>query len=156
MVALLRRPDTLLAFGLGSGLAPVAPGTVGTLAAMPVAVALSTLTLWTHLAVLGVALLLGVWWCGRTQRWLSAPDHPGIVWDEFVGLWVACLALPAGWAWWLAALVLFRCFDIGKPWPVGWLDRRLKGGWGIMLDDVAAGVMTLAVLQAVSLSGVAS
>ena len=156
VVALLRRPDALLAFGLGAGLAPVAPGTVGTLAAMPVAVALSALALWVQVAVVDVALLLGVWVCGRTQRWLSVPDHPGIVWDECVGLWVACLALPTGWAWWLAALLLFRWFDICKPGPIGWLDRRLKGGWGIMLDDVAAGVLALAVLQAVSLSGVVS
>ena len=137
-------------------MAPVAPGTVGTLAALPIAMALPVLALWAQVAVVGAALLLGVWVYGRTQRWLSVPDHPGIVWDECVGLWVACLALPAGWAWWLAALLLFRWFDIWKPGPIGWLDRRLKGGWGIMLDDVAADVLALAMLQTVSLSGVVS
>jgi len=71
------------------------------------------------------------------------------VWDEFVSLWLVLVCIPADWAWWLGGFVLFRVFDAAKPWPIGWLDRRVHGGLGVMLDDLLAAAFTLAVLALV-------
>lgn len=141
-----RNPVHFVAFGFGSGAAPRAPGTWGTLAAMPF------ILLWQQLPVGGYALvillsaLLGIWLCQRTAEDLGVHDHGGIVWDEFVGVWIALWLAPVGWLWLVAGFVLFRLFDIAKPWPIGWVDKRVGGGLGIMLDDVLAGFMTLGVL----------
>ncbi len=140
-------PARCLAFGLGAGLAPRAPGTAGTLLALPFGVLLLALPPWLHAVIVLLAFAAGIGLCGRTARELGVHDHGGIVWDECVGLWLACWLLPAGWPWWLAAFVLFRAFDIVKPWPIGWLDRRVHGGLGIMLDDLVAGLLAWAVLQ---------
>lgn len=136
-----------IAFGLGAGLAPKAPGTFGTLAAVPFYWLLSPLPLWTYLLVLVVLFGLGIWACGRTAQDLGGQDPAAIVWDEVVGYLAAMTAAPAGWRWILAGFLLFRLFDIWKPWPIRWLDRRIKGGLGIMLDDLAAGVLTWLILQ---------
>jgi phosphatidylglycerophosphatase A len=85
--------------------------------------------------------------CGRTSRDLGVHDHGGIVWDEFVGYWITMIAVPVDWVWALAGFILFRLFDILKPWPIGPVDKRVHGGLGIMLDDVLAGVMAAAVLH---------
>lgn len=143
----LRNPVHLLAFGLGSGCAPKAPGTVGTLMAVALYVPLSMLALPLYLGVLAVAILVGVWLCGRTSRDLGVHDHGGIVWDEFAGFWLTMIAAPPGWEWIVAGFVLFRLFDIWKPWPIFWLDRRVHGGLGIMLDDLVAGAFAWLVLQ---------
>ena len=143
----LKNPVHLLAFGFGSGLAPVAPGTFGTLAAVPLYLAMAQLPLAAYLAVLGGVILGGVWICGRASRDLGVHDHGGIVWDEFAGFLVTMTAAPAGWPWVVAGFLLFRLFDILKPWPIGWLDRRVKGGLGIMLDDLLAGLYGWVVLQ---------
>ena len=87
-----------------------------------------------------VVILVGIWACDRTARDLGNKDPGAIVWDEFAGLLVTLTGAPAGWAWVLAGFVLFRGFDILKPWPISWLDRRVGGGLGIMLDDLAAGL----------------
>ncbi|TVQ30065.1 MAG: phosphatidylglycerophosphatase A [Wenzhouxiangella sp.] len=139
----LATPSGFLAFGLGSGLSPVAPGTVGTVAAIPLAAVLLQLPFWIALATIAVAFLVGVWICGVTGRALGVHDHGGIVWDEFVGLWLVLLFVPFEWTWWLAGFVLFRFFDILKPWPIRWLDRRVHGGFGVMIDDVLAAVYAL-------------
>ncbi len=144
----LKSPVHLLAFGFGSGLAPRAPGTVGTLAAVPFYLLAAPLSLPAYAVFLALAFVLGVYLCDRASRDLQVHDHPGIVWDEFVGYWITLFAAPAGWLWVLVAFVLFRLFDILKPWPIGWLDRRVHGGLGIMLDDVVAGLMAWACLQA--------
>lgn len=136
----LRNPLHLLAFGLGSGLAPKAPGTFGTLAAVPFLLLLSRLPLEFYLLVVALCFALGIWICGRTSADLGVHDHGGIVWDEFVGLWISFIAVPISWQSLLLGFILFRLFDILKPWPIGWLDRRVSGGLGIMLDDVLAGV----------------
>jgi len=143
----LRDPVLLLAHGLGSGLAPRAPGTFGTLAALLPWLFLAQLALPVYLAVVFVAGVVGIWLCGEAARRMQRDDPGSIVWDEWVGLWIALAGLPFAWEWALAGFVLFRLFDILKPWPVGWLDRRLHGGLGIMLDDIAAGLMAAACLQ---------
>lgn len=143
----LSNPVHLLAVGLGSGMAPRAPGTVGTVAAAVLYLGLRPLPLGAYLAVLLAAFLIGIWVCGRTARDLGVHDHGGIVWDEFVGFWVAMIAAPAGWLWLLLGFVLFRLFDILKPWPIARLDARVGGGLGIMIDDVVAGLYALAVMQ---------
>ncbi|PKM28963.1 MAG: phosphatidylglycerophosphatase A [Gammaproteobacteria bacterium HGW-Gammaproteobacteria-11] len=143
-----RNPVHFLAFGLGSGAIPKAPGTWGTLAAVPFVLLWQQLPLAGYIAVLLVSTLLGIWLCGRTARDLGVHDHGGIVWDEFVGLWLTMLLAPPGWLWLLAGFVLFRLFDIWKPWPIGWVDKQVEGGLGIMLDDLIAGLMALLVLLA--------
>lgn len=143
----LANPVHLLAFGLGAGCAPKAPGTVGTLMAVALYLPLARLELGWYLAAVLLASLAGIWICGRTSRDLGVHDHGGIVWDEFAGFWLTMLAAPPGWAWILAGFVLFRLFDIWKPWPISWLDRRVGGGLGIMLDDLLAGLFALVVMQ---------
>lgn len=136
-------PAGFLAFGFGSGLSPKAPGTVGSLAAMPFAVVLVQMPLWASLGVVLIAFAAGIHLCSVTGRALGMHDHGGMVWDEFVGFWLVLLFIPFHWAWWLAAFALFRLFDIAKPWPIRWLDRRVGGGLGVMIDDVLAGVYAL-------------
>ncbi len=145
----LASPSGFLAFGLGSGLSPVAPGTVGTVAAIPLAAVLLQLPFWYALAAIVVAFLVGIWLCDVTGKALGVHDHGGIVWDEFVGLWLVLLFVPFAWSWWLAGFVLFRFFDIVKPWPIRWLDRRVQGGFGVMIDDVLAAVYALVPLLVV-------
>ena len=142
-----RNPIHVLAFGLGSGAAPKAPGTFGTLAAVAFYVPLSYLSLDLYLLVLLLSAVVGVYLCGKTAQDLGVHDHGGIVWDEFVGFWITMVAAPAGWVWILVGFVLFRIFDIAKPWPINWIDKKVAGGFGIMLDDVIAGLMAAAVLQ---------
>lgn len=127
-------------------MAPWAPGTFGTLAAMPLYWLLAPLSLVHYLIVVTVLFVLGVWACGRTARDLGGQDPGVIVWDEVVGYLVAMSAVPLEWTWMLLGFVVFRLFDIWKPWPIRWLDRRVKGGLGIMLDDLGAAVLTWAVL----------
>ncbi|WP_317930353.1 phosphatidylglycerophosphatase A [Halioxenophilus sp. WMMB6] len=148
---LVRSPVLLLAFGFGSGCARKAPGTFGTLAALPLTYLLLLLPLPGYLAVVLLAGVLGIWICHAASRKLEVHDHPGIVWDEFVGLWVTCIALPAGWWWPLLGFGLFRLFDIAKPWPISWLDRHVHGGLGIMIDDILAGLFAAVVIQLLAL-----
>lgn len=148
-----RNPAHLLAFGLGAGAAPKAPGTAGTLVAVPLYLLVSGLPLWAYLAITVAAFLAGIWICGLTAEDLGTHDHPGIVWDEVVGFLVTMTAAPAGWAWLVSGFALFRGFDILKPWPIHWLDARVGGGLGIMLDDLAAGLFAFAVLQGIAWLG---
>ena len=136
----MRNPLHLLAFGFGSGLAPKAPGTFGTLAALPIYLLMQDLSLPVYLGLVVAGSLLGIWICGRTSRDLGVHDHGGIVWDEIIGYLLTMAFAPPGWVWWLVGFVLFRFFDILKPWPIRWLDRQVAGGFGIMLDDLLAGV----------------
>lgn len=136
----LKSPVCLLAFGFGSGLAPQAPGTFGTLAALPFWFLAASLPLPVYLALTLLMFIAGVWLCGRCEEILGVEDHSGIVWDEFTGLFITLIAAPVSWGAVLAGFLLFRLFDVWKPWPIGWLDRRVHGGLGIMLDDALAGV----------------
>jgi phosphatidylglycerophosphatase A len=142
-------PVHLLAAGFGTGLVPRAPGTAGTLAGVLLYLALAALPLPAYLGVSLGLFLLGVWICGRAARDLNAHDHPSIVFDEMIGYLVTMAGAPFGIGWLALGFVLFRFFDIVKPWPISLLDRKVPGGFGIMLDDLAAGLLALAVLQAV-------
>lgn len=146
--SLATRPWHLLSYGLGTGLLPGAPGTFGTAAAVPLFFLMQPLGPPLYLAVVLGLAALGVALCAATARALAVHDHPAIVWDEVVGYLVTMAAAPLDWRWALAGFVLFRLFDIAKPWPIRWVDRRLHGGLGIMLDDVLAGLYGWLALQA--------
>lgn len=145
----LRDPVHLLAFGFGSGCAPVAPGTFGTLAAIPLYLLVAGLPWPLYAALVALLFGIGVWLCGRAAFDLGVHDHPGIVWDEWVGYLVTMFLAPAGWIPVVLGFALFRLFDIVKPWPVRVADRRVGGGFGIMLDDLLAGIYAALVLQLV-------
>ena len=147
----LSNPVHCLALGFGSGLARKAPGTAGTMAAVPVWLLVAQLPLDAYLLVTALVCLLGIPICGRAARDFGVHDHPAIVWDEIAGFLVTMVAAPVGWLWALLGFVLFRLFDILKPWPIRVLDRRVHGGFGIMIDDIAAGILAALVLQAVAL-----
>ena len=140
-------PIQFLAFGFGSGLAPRAPGTFGTLAAVPIYWLVADWSLLEYSALILVTAVLGIWICGAASRQLNVHDHPGIVWDEFVGYWITMWAVPVDWVWMLAGFVVFRVFDIAKPWPINVLDKKVAGGFGIMIDDILAGVMACVTLH---------
>jgi len=155
--ALLATPAGWLACGFGSGLTPVAQGTFGSLAALLPWLLLRHLSIPLYVLVLLAGFAIGVWACDIAGRALGVDDHRSLVWDEFIGQWIALipLLLPAllptrfsMWWWLLAGFVLFRLFDVWKPWPIRWMDRHLKGGMGVMVDDVVAGIFAAIVLAA--------
>ncbi len=141
----------LLAFGFGAGCSPKAPGTMGTLLAVALYLPLSQLPLAAYGLVLIAVTLAGIWLCERASQDLGVHDHPGIVWDEIAGYLLTMFAAPAGWLWIAVGFALFRLFDIWKPWPIAWLDRRVRGGLGIMLDDLVAGAFAAVCLQLLAL-----
>jgi phosphatidylglycerophosphatase A len=146
---LLAHPAGWIATGFGSGLSPVAPGTAGSLLALLPWLALRELPLLYYAATIAVAFALGVWACGWLVRTLRVSDPGVAVWDEFVGQWIALVPLlvwPRGELWIIAGFILFRIFDIWKPWPVSWADSRIGGGLGVMLDDAIAGAYAALVL----------
>lgn len=144
-----RHPVQFLAFGFGSGLSPKAPGTAGTVVAIPLYLLIAEWSLLHYTVLVLLAAVVGVWICGAASRQLDVHDHPGIVWDEFVGFWITMWALPPDWIWVLAGFVVFRVYDIVKPWPVSALDRKVGGGFGIIVDDIVAGVMACVTLHIV-------
>lgn len=146
-----RNPIHFLAYGFGSGAIPIAPGTFGTLAAIPIYLLMQNLALPYYLIVLAVITLVGIALCHITARDLGVHDHPGIVWDEIAGYLLTMIAAPKGWLWIWLGFGLFRLFDIWKPWPIRWLDRHVKGGLGIMVDDTLAAVYAWIGLQLLSL-----
>jgi phosphatidylglycerophosphatase A len=142
----LTDPVHILAFGFGTGLSPVAPGTVGSLVGVLFAWFTLDLSLPLQLAVAAALSLSGIWICGESARRIGVHDHGGIVWDEIAGMYITLLAAPPTIVGWLLAFLLFRAFDIAKPWPIRDLDHRLGGGLGIMLDDLAAALYALILL----------
>ncbi len=142
-----RNPVHFAAFGFGSGAAPVAPGTFGTLAAVLLYLALPSMSPLVFALFLLVTFLLGCWICDRTAKDIGVHDHGGIVWDEFVGYWLTMFMAPPGLLWIVIGFIFFRFFDIVKPWPIRWLDKNVHGGLGIMIDDVLAGLMAMFCLQ---------
>lgn len=143
----LSTPAQFIASGFGAGLSSFAPGTVGTLAAIPLWVGLSFLPLGSYLLFLLIASLFGIWVCGKASRELNVHDHGGIVWDEFVGLWITLIAIPLTLTNLLLGFLLFRLLDIIKPWPIRVIDQKVSGGFGIMLDDMIAGGMAAIILH---------
>ena len=152
---LFAHPAHLIAFGFGSGLAPKAPGTAGTLLGLPLywLIAAAAPDLPNRIILLIAAFLLGVWACSRTGRALGAADHGGMVWDEIVAFALvlmfipALLFTPAGWLWIALAFALFRLFDILKPWPIRLADAHLKNGFGVMFDDLLAAAYAIALIK---------
>ena len=146
----LAHPARFIALGFGTGLAPVAPGTFGTLLAFPLFMLLDR---WLDplplFAVLAAFFATGVWACGRTGRDLGVADHGAMNWDEVVAMMLILLIIPNEWEWWLFAFGAFRFFDVVKPPPIRHFDRTMKGGLGVMFDDIVAAFYTLLLVAAV-------
>ena len=136
-----------IATGLGLGYAPFAPGTFGTMLALPIYFLIRHLPLPMYAVVLAVLILVAVAAAGAAEKILDRPDPGEVVIDEVVGMLVAMIAIPPHPLAWILAFALFRFFDIVKPWPVGYIDRHFHGGLGIVMDDLAAGLYALAALQ---------
>jgi len=144
---IVKDPVLLLAFGFGSGLSKKMPGTLGTVAAVPIYLALMQADSRIYLAVTVLSIVLGISICDRAAKKLDVHDFGGIVWDEIAGFLITMCWLPFSWQSLLAGFALFRLFDIFKPWPIRWLDRHVEGGFGIMIDDVVAGIFAAIVLR---------
>lgn len=143
----LSNPIHFLALGFGSGMMAKAPGTFGTLAAIPIYLLMAPLSIEWYLGLTLLSVILGFYICHVAAKDMGVHDHGAIVWDELAGLLITMIAAPAGWIWIVIGFTLFRFFDILKPWPIRWLDAKVKGGFGIMIDDVLAGLFSLACLQ---------
>jgi phosphatidylglycerophosphatase A len=144
---LFSHPLHFLSLGLGTGLFPKAPGTAGTLLGFPLFWAIIYLPLVQQWLALILLFVLGIWCCAFTGRALGVSDHGAIVWDEIVAMAAILVTVPMTWIWWVAAFVLFRLFDIWKPFPISWADKHIGGGFGVMLDDGLAAAMAILVLQ---------
>ncbi|MGZ5007900.1 MAG: phosphatidylglycerophosphatase A family protein [Methylobacter sp.] len=144
----LSDPILFLAFGFGSGLAKKAPGTFGTLAAIPVYWLFAQANLFVYSLLTLIVTIVGIWICDIAAKKLGEHDFGGIVWDEIAGYLITLWLVPFSWQAVALGFVLFRIFDIVKPWPIKWIDRKVQGGFGIMLDDVLAGVFAGGLLLA--------
>jgi len=144
--AVLTDPVHFLAFGFGTGLAPFAPGTFGSIPGLILFWMTLELGLYVQLGVALALVLSGIWLCGESARRIGVHDHGGIVWDEIAGMFLTLLAAPLSVTGWLLAFVVFRVMDIVKPWPIRDLDHRMGGGLGIMLDDLVAALYAASIL----------
>ena len=144
---LLLNPVHCLSLGFGSGLTPRIPGTMGTLIGVLLFILLPELDWKIYISIVTLAFIVGIFLCGHTARALNTHDHPGIVWDEIVGYFITMFMVPKSGLWILIGFVLFRIFDILKPWPISLADKKVHGGFGIMLDDYIAGVFALIVIH---------
>lgn len=140
-------PLYFIGFGLGSGAMPIAPGTFGTLFAIPIYLMLRPLPLTAYLFVVLVFCIFSMWVCEKLSQEIKIHDHPGMSIDEFAGFLVAMINAPLGWGWVLSGFILFRIFDILKPYPISWMDKNIHGGVGMVLDDIAAGFVSFLLLQ---------
>jgi len=138
--AFLSHPVHWLALGFGSGLMPKAPGTAGTLVAIPLILSTAALSFSLKLGILILITLVGIYLCGKSAELLGVHDHGSIVWDEIAGFYLTALFVPVSLFWIVLGFIFFRIFDILKPWPIKQLDAQVHGGLGIMLDDIIAGV----------------
>ncbi|WP_340121751.1 phosphatidylglycerophosphatase A [Methylobacter svalbardensis] len=145
---ILSDPILFLAFGFGSGLAKKAPGTMGTLAAIPVYWLFAQSNLFIYSLLTLIVTIIGIPICGIAAKKLDEHDFGGIVWDEIAGYLITMWLVPFSWQAMVVGFILFRFFDIIKPWPIKWVDRQVQGGLGIMLDDVLAGVFAGGLLLA--------
>jgi len=141
-------PAHFIACGFGAGLFPRAPGTAGTLLAFPLFWLLKDVSSTSfYLLIVAALFVLGAWAGDKTNQALGVADHGGIVWDEIVAFLCVLYFTPATWVGYLAAFLLFRLFDIWKPFPIRYFDRKLKNGWGVMFDDLLAGLYTVIVIK---------
>lgn len=143
----MKNPVHFCALGFGSGLIPLMPGTFGSLAAIPLILLLAPLGDTIFLTATLVSCIVGIWFCGRTASDMGVHDHGSIVWDEVAGMLLTFMFVPITVWTVVLGFVLFRIFDILKPWPIGPVDKTVHGGLGIMLDDILAGLMSFACLQ---------
>ena len=150
----LKNPAHFLALGFGSGLAPKAPGTFGSLAAIPLVLLVALSGNLFYLLLTLLAWVAGVWIGGKTADDMGVHDHSAIVWDEVAGMLLTFILVPLTPVTLLAGFVLFRLFDILKPWPISYLDKHIHGGLGIMLDDILAGILACVGLHALMTLGV--
>ena len=145
----LKKFTHFCALGFGLGLAPKAPGTFGTLAAIPFIFLTMMAPLWLQLIVAIAICAIGIWFCDVASRDAGVHDHPAIVWDEVAGFYITMIGAAISWQTLLVGFILFRFFDIVKPWPITLLDKHVKGGFGIMVDDILAGFMAMIALWVV-------
>jgi phosphatidylglycerophosphatase A len=145
----ITNPVHFLALGFGLGLAPKAPGTFGTLAALPFIFLTMNCPLWLQISLAIVLSVVGFWICGKAADDAKVHDHPAIVWDEVAGFYITMIGVAISWQTLLVGFALFRFFDIVKPWPIKLLDKKAPGGFGIMIDDILAGVFSLACLYGI-------
>jgi len=145
-----RNPVHFVAFGFGAGTIPFAPGTFGTLIAIPFYLAMQHLSSSVYFAITLLVIVASIWICNKATHDIGIEDHQGMCLDEIVGYLVTMFAVPHGWTWVLIGFLLFRLFDIWKPWPIRFIDQRLTGGIGIILDDVLAGVYSCILLHIMS------
>ncbi len=142
-------PWHFIAFGFGSGLLPIMPGTYATLVAIPIFLVLQSFG-WLIYAIATLLItVFGIWLSEKVSEEIGIHDFPGMNFDEIVGYLVTMFLVPARWYWVLLGFGLFRLFDIWKPWPINWVDKNVKGGFGIILDDVMAGILSFIVIQIV-------
>lgn len=145
----LLNPFHFLGFGFGSGLIPLMPGTMGSLAAIPLILFMSYFGLVAYLSITFISVLIGIVICNEVSSDLGVHDHGSIVWDEIAGMMIVFIAIPITWYNVVLGFLLFRVFDILKPWPISFLDKHVHGGLGIMLDDILAGVFALFALHVI-------
>ncbi|MFT5294194.1 MAG: phosphatidylglycerophosphatase A [Colwellia sp.] len=143
----ITNPIHFLALGFGSGLLPKAPGTFGTLAAIPLYLLLAPSSMSVYLVAVIVMSIAGIYICGKAAEDAGVPDHGAIVWDEIVGFLITMFMVPLSWQSVIVGFILFRIFDIFKPWPISFIDKNVHGGLGIMLDDIIAGFAALACMH---------
>jgi phosphatidylglycerophosphatase A len=144
---LIAHPAHFLALGFGSGLAKKAPGTFGTIVGLPLFYLIAGYALHMQLAIITTFFIVGIYLCGVAGQSLGVSDHGSIVWDEIVAMLLVLTITPYQWQWWLTAFVLFRIFDIWKPFPIRQCDAALKGGFGVMFDDLLAAIYAMLSLQ---------
>jgi len=146
---MLLNPAHFFALGFGSGLTPKLPGTAGTLVGVLLFILMPVTSWMTYLVIVVCGFLFGIFCCEYTAKSLNVHDHPSIVWDEIVGYLITMFMVPKDWLWILIGFILFRVFDILKPWPISVIDSHVNGGFGIMFDDVVAAFFSLAIIQTV-------
>lgn len=150
--SVFQQPIHFIAFGFGSGLLPKIPGTWGTVVAIPIYLLIAHYPFWLYALLTFILIIFSIYACGATARDIGVHDHPGIVLDEIVGFLLTMLAVPVGWFWVVSGFILFRVFDIWKPCPIRWVDRHVKGGWGIVVDDLLAAVYAGVLLHIMALA----
>lgn len=142
-------PIHFVACGFGIGALPLMPGTYATLAAIPLYLLIAKLPLTIYITITIALNILGIWLCGVTNRDFGTKDHPAAVWDEIAAFLIVMIGVPVTWYYIVLGFALFRLFDIWKPGPIGWVDRNVHGGLGVMLDDILAALFSLVILQVI-------